>query len=220
MKTKKLLSALPYVFLIVAFLLVFNVVFALTNGDVPSFFGYSISSVQTGSMAPTILQYDVIFVKRVDAATLEKDDIITFWADVEVDVGETTQVMHITVTHRILDVIDDEDGLRFITKGDANNVQDDWEIAADDIIGVYVGRSAVFGYFYRIVTAGGTAPVYLGAIVVFLLIAITEGASIVKAVGEQRRKELEAERKRLLEEAKEELRNQITQTKSDDDPGE
>ena len=37
-----------------------------SNKDYPEMFGYSVFSVATGSMEPTIKQYDIILVKKQD----------------------------------------------------------------------------------------------------------------------------------------------------------
>ena len=80
----------------------------------PLFGAYVIIS---GSMEPNIHVYDVIVTKRVeDTSTLKKGDVITFYSNDERHYG-------ITVTHRIVEVIDAEKGI-FRTQGDANNTED------------------------------------------------------------------------------------------------
>jgi len=72
---------------------------------VPAVFGVAPLIVMSGSMDPVIMVNDLIFVKRVDPATLEVGDIIAFQP-----AGATT-----VVTHRIVGVLPPEGalGLRF-----------------------------------------------------------------------------------------------------------
>lgn len=106
----------------------------------PSILGVTPLVVQSGSMsgdAPDHIEVgDLIFVNRVDANTLKKDDIIAFTEN------------KIVVTHRIVDVKKGEDGSPvFTTKGDANNIVDAEPVTAENIIGVYKGRVPMLGDF-------------------------------------------------------------------------
>lgn len=100
---------------------------------VPSVFGYSPLIVQSGSMETEIMTGDVVFVKQTDVDSLKPQDIIAF------------KTGDVVVTHRIVEVLSDGNGeKRFITKGDANNTQDD-PISASQVVGVYVSRIAKIG---------------------------------------------------------------------------
>ncbi|MBS5022817.1 MAG: S26 family signal peptidase, partial [Firmicutes bacterium] len=72
------------------------------SDGVPSIFGKSLISIQSDSMKPTFKEGDLLFVKPlkgVDRMTLKKDDVITFWADLD---GDGNQELN---THRIVEVI-------------------------------------------------------------------------------------------------------------------
>ena len=88
--------------------------------DQPTVFGYSYAIVLSGSMADTINVDDIVVTKKCDS--YEKGDIIMF----------NTESM--TVTHRINEVTDEG----YITKGDANNAEDNWIIEDDDTVGKVV----------------------------------------------------------------------------------
>ena len=88
--------------------------------------------VLTESMEGTILAGDVIIVKEIDPTTLVEGDIITFFDPA----GNGTT----TVTHRIIDIINDDTGLWFQTQGDNNNTPDKEWVEASAVIGIYVSR--------------------------------------------------------------------------------
>ena len=49
------------------------------------------------------------------------------------------------VTHRVVQVTTDENGIAFRTKGDANNTEDDDVVPAKNVVGVYAGRISGMG---------------------------------------------------------------------------
>lgn len=93
---------------------------------VPTFGGYSPLIVLTDSMFPQIESGDLIVVKAVDAKELHEGDIISFF---DPDASGTA-----VVTHRILSI--QENGY-FITKGDANNTEDETPVPPDHLVGIY-----------------------------------------------------------------------------------
>jgi len=106
----------------------------------PLFSAYVIIS---GSMEPNIHVYDVIVAKRTDPTTLKKGDVITFNSNDTRFYGET-------VTHRIIEEVDPENGI-YRTQGDANNVADDALTSADNIIGKVVLRIPQLGRVQSII---------------------------------------------------------------------
>lgn len=101
----------------------------------PSIFGVVPMVVLTGSMSGTAPDHiemgDLIFVKSCDVNKLKKDDVISFMEE-----SSTA-----TVTHRIIEVTEGEEGqLLFRTKGDANNVEDEVLVSADRVVGQYFGK--------------------------------------------------------------------------------
>lgn len=86
--------------------------------EAPEIFGYSQYIVTSGSMEPGFSPGDMILVKRQDS--YELGDIVTFR-----DSGGAM------VTHRIMGSVSGQ----FITKGDANNVEDGELLAPERIVG-------------------------------------------------------------------------------------
>lgn len=102
--------------------------------------GFELLTILSGSMEPTYHVGSLIYVKKVDPATLKKDDVITFMAD------EDT-----IVTHRIYSVLNEanDDGtttLKFRTKGDANTVTDGSLVDYRNVIGSPVLSIPYLGY--------------------------------------------------------------------------
>lgn len=82
-----------------------------------SFLGFRIFRVQTGSMIPVYNVGDVILVKETELNKIAIGDDVTYWGTSGVMNGKL-------VTHRVID-IQEEDGQRvFYTQGVANNAPD------------------------------------------------------------------------------------------------
>ena len=103
----------------------------ILNKDYTNFFGYTVFEVSTGSMAKTLEIYDVILVEITK--DVKENDIITFKQDGEL------------VTHRIMRI----NGDKLITKGDANNTEDE-EITKDVIIGKVISVYPRLGIWAKV----------------------------------------------------------------------
>jgi signal peptidase len=117
----KTISSLIYAVLaIIAIILIYNIIqVSVLNKPYMDILGYSLFKVKTGSMSGTIEVGDIIVVKITK--DVEKNDIITYEKE------------NILVTHRIIEKQEET----IITKGDANNTEDD-PITNDNVIGKVV----------------------------------------------------------------------------------
>jgi signal peptidase len=79
--------------------------------------------VRGASMQPAIPIGAVVVVDRVDPATIQANDVITFRSPTGT-----------VVTHRVVSVVDAGD-LEFMTKGDANDASDPVVVPATSVIG-------------------------------------------------------------------------------------
>jgi signal peptidase I len=96
--------------------------------------GYSLFSVATGSMEPTIESNSLILVKQVEPEELMVGDIISFYSkDPSLDGAVNT--------HRIVAIEQDDEHYYFTTKGDANNVNDQYTTMEDDLVGKVIKYS-------------------------------------------------------------------------------
>lgn len=110
---------------------------------------YSAVTVISGSMEPTLHVGDIAIIKKCD--NYKTGDIVTFFTtDEEV------------YTHRIISNGFD----KYKTKGDANNVEDDFIVYKQNVIGKVMFRIPYLGKYIAIIS-GKIAKYY-----VFLLIAI------------------------------------------------
>jgi len=95
--------------------------------NIPRFGLYTIISP---SMEPAVKVYDVVVDMNVfKESDIKKGDIITFISSSSVSKG-------LTVTHRVIDIVKNEDGsLSYITKGDNNQKSDQAPVKHKDILG-------------------------------------------------------------------------------------
>lgn len=107
----------------------------INPNEIPDFFGYKSFIIISGSMEPTIMTGDAIFVKEVPESEIKVNDIISFK---EKD-GENI------TTHRIIE-IKEEDGIKkYKTKGDNNNAEDKNLTTYNQIEGKYLFKINNFG---------------------------------------------------------------------------
>lgn len=194
----KILQFLPFLFLILAILLIVQIVVSVRNEKTPTIFGYSMFLVVSPSMEDVIMTGDLIFVDT-KADEFNVGDIISFR-----EPGDETNI----ITHEIID-IDYSSGVpKYTTKGVNNHDSLSWEIGfdGDQIIGKYVGKSGFLGDVYRILFTGGMNFIYAIVILVFMMIAIMEVNNIVKEVRLHKSKELSEARDKLVQEELEKLR--------------
>lgn len=144
----------------------------ISNKDgIPNVFGYSPFSIQSNSMYPTIKKGDLIITKfDKTISNYDIDDIVSFFA------YENGQ--NIIKTHRISNIIKEENMIMLETKGDNNDIEDIALLTEIDIIGKYQTRIPFIGYlidFFK------NKWVFLFLIIIPLLILfITEFISFIK----------------------------------------
>ena len=133
--------------------------------------GTGLFVIASGSMEPTIPDGSIILVGSVPEDDISVDDVITFFS------GSRTYV----VTHRVKHIIEDEDGILFTTRGDANNA-DDPSITYDRVIGRVIYTIPGSGF---IVKALGNA-VYVGVAIIFIGLALCVSA-VVSTVSKRKK---------------------------------
>lgn len=134
---KKVISNIISMVLIVMLIgMTLIVIAAKTSGGEPELFSYQLKTVLSGSMAPEFKTGSIILVKRLnDMNSLMKDDVITF-----------KQNNHL-VTHRIIEVVKQEEATLYRTKGDKNQNTDMNLVLADNVVAKYTGFTVpLIGY--------------------------------------------------------------------------
>lgn len=107
------------------------------KGEVPSVGGYFPMIVLTDSMYPDIKSGDLIICHTVDAGNVKEEDVISFFDPA----GNGSSV----VTHRVVEIVNEEGKLFFRTKGDHNNTEDKDLVPAENLVGIYKARIAGAG---------------------------------------------------------------------------
>ena len=129
---KRTLSALWWLFVVLLFALLINIIGAKLSGKVPSVFGYSVMNIISGSMEDEIPKDSYILIKKVDAEEIERGDVICFYSS-------DPKIYGMPNTHRVVEEpIVTEHGIEFVTKGDANPINDTVNARGDRLIGVHV----------------------------------------------------------------------------------
>jgi len=109
------------------------IVKSYTNKDaVPDVGGWFPLIVLTDSMYPEIESGDLIINKTVDPEAVQVGDVISFFDPA----GNGTTI----VTHRVVEVVEENGAKMFRTRGDNNNTEDRLLVGAQDIVGTYRSR--------------------------------------------------------------------------------
>ncbi len=156
--------------------------------EVPSFFGWKPFIVLSGSMETQISVGDLVIVKEVDTGTLKKGDIIAFREN------------DIVITHRIDDIITEDDKVKYITKGDNNNTRDEGTVLPEQVEGIFIcnisglGNLAIF-----IQTPIGMIVSLSIPVILLIIIGIMDSKKTNKIINEKldKQKEMEEEIQKL-----------------------
>jgi len=109
------------------------IVKSYTNKDaVPDVGGWFPLIVLTDSMYPEIESGDLIINKTVDPEAVQVGDVISFFDPA----GNGTTI----VTHRVVEVVEENGAKMFRTRGDNNNTEDRLLVEGEDIVGTYRSR--------------------------------------------------------------------------------
>ena len=158
--------------LILLFALLVNIFAAKMMGKVPTVFGYSIMNIVSGSMEDEIPRGSYILIKKTDAEKIKKDDIICFYSTDQTIYGMPN-------THRVVeDPIVTEDGIEFVTKGDANPTHDRETAKSDRIIGVYVKTLDGFTGFLN--SLGKSTVLTISSCILLLTTAMIAYTAIIR----------------------------------------
>lgn len=97
-------------------------------------FKYGLLVIGSGSMTGTIDKGDVILYEAYDEGEIPLNSVVVYEKD-------GTQIVH-----RVLDILSVDNQVRYFTKGDANQKQDDGYITINDIKGTVKFRIRYIGY--------------------------------------------------------------------------
>jgi signal peptidase I len=149
-----------------------------------SFFGYRMYIVNSDSMKKTDFDAgDLIFVKEVDPASLNTDDIITFISQDRDSFGKT-------ITHKIRSrTIDAEGNPGFITFGTTTDKNDDSIVTYPYVLGKYQGHISNAGVFFSFLKS--TEGYFICIFLPFMLILLYEGVRFFNLFRKYRSEQLD-----------------------------
>ena len=132
---KKAITILANSVLVIAGLLLVAVLLA------PSLLGFSFEPLLGGSMEPTIHTGALIAIGKTGPEEILVGDIIGF----------KVEGMDTPVCHRVIEIVDTEEGVGFRTKGDASESPDTWVVKPENLIGKVAFHLSWVGYVAKFV---------------------------------------------------------------------
>jgi len=127
--------------------------------------------VLSGSMEPKMSPGDAVIVREVPASEIEERDIITFQRS-----GSDTPT-----THRVVEKQQTEDGVAYVTKGDANEERDRGTVPQERVVGEVVFVIPFIGHVIQFAnTQVGFLALVLTPMVLFVLSELWEMAKDIR----------------------------------------
>ena len=169
MKNKKIKLLENIIFTVLMIIIVSLIVItaqARVMGREPSLLGHRIYIVETGSMLPEIKIDSMIIVREMGAEKINIGDIITYYGHS----GENK------ITHRVVAI--ENNGEYFITRGDANNVDDPLPVTEENLIGKVIFHIPYIGLLFKFIT---------NKVVLSIIISITIFSIIIPILGKNRK---------------------------------
>lgn len=135
---------------VLGIMLILCVILLMLPPFMPKLLGIEVYNVVSGSMEPAIPVGSMVFIQPADPETIEDGEVIAFYSN------------GVVVTHRVVE--NQRLAKRFVTKGDANELEDMNRLDYEYLLGRVVYHVPVLGD----VTAHLTTP--LGKIYLFAII--------------------------------------------------
>ena len=147
-KVMRWISRIVTILLVLAIAVCIYMVFQLMRNGFVEIGGYRMFRVVTGSMEPTMSVGTLLISKQVDLDTVQTNDIVCFYS-------YDSRIYGSVMTHRVVDVIHDSQGILLQTKGDANLVADGYYVSKENFIGKviwYTGEKNVLTTTFSFLT--------------------------------------------------------------------
>ena len=171
------------VLIIAAAVVILCLVVFTKQGEVPNIGGYTVFRITTGSMKPSYDTDTLILVKKTDPSEIQVGNVISFYSSDPALDGAVN-------THRVTKIEQDGTEWKYTTKGDANNVPDQYGTDSEALIGKVVASSLILGKLARLVS---NPLIFIPVILIPLaVILISNMISTVRLAGKIARDEEEA----------------------------
>ena len=201
-----LINTVSLLIIVAAVAVLVRVLFTPT-GQAPQVLGYTMLRVTTGSMEPTYAIDTLIVVKKEAPSAIQEGDIISFYSSDPALDGAVN-------THRVTAAEAQPDGsYLYRTKGDANNVEDAYEVHSNYLLGKVVGSSLLLGKLSRL---AANPLIFVPVILVPLfVILLTNLLRTIRLAGKIAKDEEQAAVREAIEELRK--RQEAAQLPSDQD---
>lgn len=193
---KKVTTVLGLILFIVVMAIGITIVYKsyAEPNKIPSVFGWKPFIVLSGSMEDTIMPGDLILTKEIGDLELKEGDIISFRTN-----------KYTVITHRIINIVNEEGERKYYTKGDNNDSADSDPVCNDQIEGIYR---------YRIPKLGEIALNLQKPIGIIICITLPLIILLIAQFADSKRKEREVKEKiENLEQENKELIGKINNNK-------
>ena len=195
MKTRwifKLFNAAAIALILVSVFVLLSVVLT-PAGQVPQVLGYSVFRVMTGSMEPEIREDSLLVVQKTPPEDIVPGDVISFFSPDPMLEGAVN-------THRVVRIEKENGRTQFITKGDANVIEDTYPTDASALVGRVVFKSYGLGKTVSLLSN----PLVFGIIILLplLVILLMNLYRAVRIAADIAKKEEEEAVRKALEEIK------------------
>lgn len=162
-------------------------------GQVPQVLGYSVFRVMSGSMEPGIPENSLLIVKKTPPEEIAPGDVISFFSPDPVLEGAVN-------THRVVRIEKENGRFLFVTKGDANLIEDVY-FPNDSML---VGKAVFSSYRLGVLVSLLANPLVFGTIILLplLVILLMNLFRAVRIAADIAKKEEEEAVRKVLEEIK------------------
>ena len=151
---------------------------------------YSLFRVVTGSMEPAISVGSLLISQDVDISQIQTGDVVNYRSKEQGMFG-------VIVTHRVIQILENEDGQIFLeTKGDANQYADGQLVSQDNLVGQTVYFTKPGNFLAGLVSFLTSSTGFLACIVLPCLVL---GAYTMRDCVKSLRKEMDGIAKQLDE---------------------
>ena len=176
--TKKIFKYIILNILIILFII--NLILSFEENT--HILGIYMFNIVSESMQPTLDVNDLVVVQKVEISELKKDDIITFLQEDR------------TISHRINRVIKEKDNIKFITKGDNNDIVDPDIVESGQVYGKVVfsikGIGTIISYIQNV---RGFINIAIFIVIVYILVSLKDKQ---KNTRKMKRRKYEIKKKR------------------------
>ena len=157
--TKKIFKYIILNILIILFII--NLILSFEENT--HILGIYMFNIVSESMEPTLEVNDVVVVQKCEPSQLKKDDIITFQQE-----GRT-------ISHRIIDITNEKNTIKYKTKGDNNKIPDPDLVDEGQVYGKVIFRIKKIGKAISYIqNVRGFLNIGIFAVIVYILVSLRD----------------------------------------------